>query len=66
MGTVPNSTPNYQQKETDQGQLYTFGSNQFLVETKVFREQITLGTVLENLMKSELDESLAVHSCSTE
>lgn len=58
MGRLPKNTPTYEQEETDQGQLYTFDRNLFLVQTHVFRESSTLGAVLEKLMKSEVDEKL--------
>lgn len=65
MGRKPKNTPEFQQIDTEQGQLYTFGTNQFLVETKVFREHITLGASLEKLMKGEVDEMLPLSSRST-
>ena len=66
MGRKPKNTPDFQQIETEQGQLYAFGSKKILVQTKVLQVDTTLGTLLENLMKREVDDNLPVHSRSTD
>ncbi len=65
MSTVLNEVTNNQKSRADEGQVYTFGRNTFLVEGRATRNDITLGTVLANLMKSEFDEALPVRSRST-